>query len=174
MMQVIALWAETAAVPPLPGSAREDNIGSGFPPWQAQVKNYGGRAMERLLFVGLGSGLPMTMWGAGSPPADNGPHLWGGQGVGLGQMAESHGRASCHRAPPAQSTFCLGNGSTRKVAAMPRSSGALLTCPMRRRVAKKTSQCPTVPGRKPASVTCLRLVTFPGLSIVYKQSWTRQ
>jgi hypothetical protein len=130
--------------------------------------------MERLLFVGLGSGLPMTMWGAGSPPADNGPHLWGGQGVGLGQMAESHGRASCHRAPPAQSTFCLGNGSTRKVAAMPRSSGALLTCSMRRRVAKKTSQCPTVTGRKPASVTCLRLVTFPGLSIVYKQSWTRQ
>ena len=70
----------------------------------------GGRAMKRLLFLGLGSALRFTMGGVGPAQADNGPHR--SSAVAESQtnapITTAAGRcASCHRAHTAKAEKLL-------------------------------------------------------------------
>ena len=70
----------------------------------------GGRAMKRLLFLGLGSALMFTMGGVGPAQADGGPHISSSQIAGASVTIASAGAgkcASCHRAHTAKAGFLL-------------------------------------------------------------------
>jgi predicted CXXCH cytochrome family protein len=92
----------------------------------------GSRAMKKLLFIGIGSALMVTMGGVGSASANNGPHsipmaAAGATGVIVANMGADQ-CANCHRAHTAktntltmlaQPAICLnchdGSGSTLDV-----------------------------------------------------------
>jgi predicted CXXCH cytochrome family protein len=69
----------------------------------------GSRAMKKLLFIGIGSALIVTMGGVGSAQADNGPHRSSALAAGTsGAITTAAGRcASCHRAHTAQAEYLL-------------------------------------------------------------------
>jgi predicted CXXCH cytochrome family protein len=78
----------------------------------------GAKAIKRLLLVGFGSALIVTMAGVEGAKADNGPHVSSAKGVGVGQSVLADGCASCHRAHTAKGSFILASGQ----------EGLCLTC----------------------------------------------
>jgi hypothetical protein len=74
--------------------------------------------MRRLLFLGLGGALLVTLGGAGSARADNGPHVENALGVGFNQIAGTDRCASCHRENTAHTAIPPAAGR----------SGLCLTC----------------------------------------------
>jgi predicted CXXCH cytochrome family protein len=76
----------------------------------ARVMRNGSRAVKRLLFLGLGSALMVTMGGVGSAQADNGPHISSAQVAGASVVIAQAGAgrcASCHRAHTAAAEYLL-------------------------------------------------------------------
>jgi predicted CXXCH cytochrome family protein len=61
--------------------------------------------MGRHLILGLGSALLMTVGGAGSASADNGPHVSTAVGVAFSQLAGADACTSCHRANTTRTAF---------------------------------------------------------------------
>src|SRR5450631_2264431 len=74
--------------------------------------------MRRLLFLGLGGALLVTMGGVAPAQADNGPHVASAVGVGFNQIAGTDGCAGCHRE----------NTSHRALPPAAGLSGLCLTC----------------------------------------------
>jgi predicted CXXCH cytochrome family protein len=72
----------------------------------------GSRALKKLLLVGAGSALIVTMGGVGSAQADNGPHrssaaIAGSTNNAVGGLTTNGRCASCHRAHTAKAEYLL-------------------------------------------------------------------
>ena len=77
---------------------------------EGNVMRNGSRAVKRLLLLGVGSALMVTMGGISPASADNGPHMSSAQVAGANVIIANAGAskcASCHRAHTAKAEYLL-------------------------------------------------------------------
>lgn len=65
------------------------------------------RAFGRLLLLGAAVAVAVTVAGGQPAQADNGPHVSGAQGLGVGQSVMADGCAGCHRTHTAKGAYLL-------------------------------------------------------------------